>query len=105
MSQRLDRLRMNLDFMPSPMEDRPGLLVRDGYHYSPATLIIPPLLVACLDLFDGEHTMRDVKDRIYELTNDFSASKIAEQLERALNEAGFLENETYHQVREEAHRI
>lgn len=95
---------MNLDFMPSPVEDRPGLLIRDSYHYSPATLVVPPLLTACLELFDGEHTLRDVKDRLYELTRDFEASSLAEHLEETLDKAGFLENERYAQLRDEAHR-
>ena len=37
---------MDLDFMPSPVEDRPGLLIRDPYHFSEVTLIVPPALVA-----------------------------------------------------------
>ena len=104
MSQVLPRLRVNLDFMPSPVEDRPGLLMRDGFHYTPATLIVPPLLAACLDLFDGHHTLRDMKDRLYELTNDFEASGLADHLLKTLDEAGFLENETYYAIRDEAQR-
>ena len=104
MSQLLPRLRVNLDFMPSPVEDRPGLLMRDGFHYTPATLIVPPLLAACLDLFDGQHTVRDMKDRLYELTNDFEASGLADHLVETLDTAGFLENETYFAIRDEAQR-
>ena len=33
-SQPLPRLRLELDFMPSPVEDRPGLLIRDPYQFS-----------------------------------------------------------------------
>jgi AmmeMemoRadiSam system protein B len=100
MSQVLPRLRVNLDFMPSPVEDRPGLLVRDGYHYTPTTLIIPPLLTACLDLFDGQHTLRDAKDRLYELTRNLEAGGLADQLLETLDRAGFLENETFYEIRD-----
>ncbi|HEY3744481.1 MAG TPA: AmmeMemoRadiSam system protein B [Bryobacteraceae bacterium] len=100
----LPRLRVDLDFMPSPVEDRPGLLVRDGYHYTPTTLIVPPLLTACLDLFDGEHTMRDVKDRLYELTGDLEAGALADHLLETLDHAGFLENETYFEIRDSARK-
>ena len=41
----LARLRPDLDFFPSPVEDKPGLVIRDPFHYSDATLIIPPALV------------------------------------------------------------
>jgi AmmeMemoRadiSam system protein B len=104
MSQVLPRLRVNLDFMPSPVEDRPGLLMRDGYHYSPTTLIIPPLLTRVLDLFDGEHTLRDAKDRLYELTQDLEAGRLADHLVEALDQAGFLENETYYEIRDSAQK-
>ena len=49
MSQPLPRLRMTLEFMPSPVEDRPGLLIRDSFGYSDAMLIIPPPLVEVLE--------------------------------------------------------
>ena len=86
------------------MEDRPGLVMRDGFHYTPNTLIIPPLLAACLDLFDGQHTLRDMKDRLYELTGDLEAGNLAEHLEETLDQAGFLETETYEAIRDDAHR-
>ena len=104
MSQLLPRLRGNLDLMPSPVEDRPGLLIRDGYHYTPTTLIIPPLLAACLELFDGQHSVREMKDRLYELTDDLEASGLADHLLDTLDKAGFLENETYFAIRDDAHR-
>ena len=44
MARLLPRLRANLELMPSPVEDRPGLLIRDSLRYSDTTLIIPPAL-------------------------------------------------------------
>jgi len=40
--QPLARIRLNLDFMPSPLPDRPGLFIRDPYKFSGAMLIVPP---------------------------------------------------------------
>ena len=57
----LPRLRDSLDFMPSPVEDRPGLLIRDPFHYSDVTLIVPRALVQGLSFFDGEHSALDLK--------------------------------------------
>jgi MEMO1 family protein len=68
MAQPLPRLRMNLDFMPSPVEDRPGLLIRDTYGYSEAVLIIPPELVQCLGCFDGEQTSLDLRQLLVRMT-------------------------------------
>ena len=48
MSRRLAPLRRTLDVMPSPVEDRPGLLLRDPFGYTDEVVIIPPPLVPFL---------------------------------------------------------
>ena len=53
MPELLPRLRMHLDFMPSPSPEHPGLFIRDPYRFSDAMLVIPPPLVECLQCFDG----------------------------------------------------
>ena len=95
---------MNLDFMPSPVPDRPGLLIRDGYHYSDATLIMPPVLSACLEYFDGEHTIKDLKQHLYELTGELDTKDLVDHLHDTLSEAGFLENEVFENIRNQAHQ-
>ena len=95
---------MTLDFMPSPVPDRPGLAVRDGYHYSDATLIIPPALAACLEFFDGEHTEADLKAHLYELTGELDTAELVTHLRQTLSEAGFLEDEVFAQMQAEAHQ-
>ena len=47
---------MNLDFMPSPSPEHPGLFIRDPYKFTDAMLVIPPPLVECLQCFDGAQT-------------------------------------------------
>ena len=101
MARTLARLRMNLDFMPSPVADRPGLLIRDSYNYSPATLIIPPVLVEALEFFDGDRTDLDLREYLVRLTGDLEVGELADHLASALEEAGFLEDETYERMREE----
>ncbi len=95
---------MNLDFMPSPVPERPGLLIRDAYHYSDATLIIPPVLTACLEFFDGERTDTDLKRQLYELTGELDTKELVDHLHTTLSEAGFLEDEIFEQIRDEAHQ-
>jgi hypothetical protein len=99
MSQQLPRLRMNLDFMPSPVEGRPGLLIRDSYGYSDATLIIPPVLVECLGCFDGEQTELDLRQMLVRATGELDVSALEAHLSDALNRAGFLENEAYEEMK------
>lgn len=92
---------MNLDFMPSPVADRPGLLIRDPFGFSDVTLIIPPVLVQMLEYFDGERTEADLRGALYELTGDLTSGQACVHLREALQNAGFLEDETYARLREQ----
>lgn len=89
--------------MPSPVEDRPGLLLRDSLHYSDAVLIIPPELIQCLSCFDGEKTGRDLHELLYRMSGDLRAGEMGDQLIAALTRSGFLEDETFEQLRAARH--
>jgi MEMO1 family protein len=95
----LPRIRFNLDFMPSPDSTRPGLLIRDPYHYSDSTLLIPPILVECLECFDGVQTELDLRSELVRVTGEIQVGDIERQLFEALDQAGFLENDTYRSLR------
>ena len=66
--------------MPSPVEDRPGLLLRDSLQYSDAVLIVPPELIQCLTCFDGEKTERDLHEMLYRMSGDLRAGELGDQL-------------------------
>ena len=87
--------------MPSPSEEHPGLFIRDPYRYSDAMLIIPPVLVECLECFDGSHTELDLRAALVKLTNSLDVSAIGQHLIDTLTNAGFLEDETFARMREE----
>ncbi len=104
MSAPLPRLRNDLDFMPSPVEDRPGLLIRDSMQYSDAVLIIPPDLVQCLSCFDGEQTALDLRQMLVTITGDFQVGELADNLSEVLTKSGFLEDENFGQLKAAAER-
>jgi AmmeMemoRadiSam system protein B len=104
MSKPLARLRANLDFMPSPDPERPGLLIRDAYRYSDATLIIPPALVECLRYFDGETTELDLRAELVRITGDLNVSELERNIIDTLAGSGFLEDDNYARMREERQR-
>ena len=104
MSEMLPRLRADLDFMPSPLEDQPGLLIRDPYHYSDATLIIPPVLVECLQFFDGEQNELDLRSYLVRTTGDLRVGQVLDHLKTTLSNAGFLEDDVYQKLKEDSHR-
>jgi AmmeMemoRadiSam system protein B len=90
--------------MPSPVEDRPGLLLRDSMRYSDAVLIIPPELIQCLGCFDGEHTGRDIHEILYRMSGDLRAGEAGDQLTAALAQSGFLEDDTFASLRDLRHQ-
>jgi AmmeMemoRadiSam system protein B len=95
---------MTLDFMPSPSPEHPGLLIRDPYRYSDAMLVIPPVLVQCLDCFDGQQTELDLRARLVQLTGELDLGGIDRSLIDTLSEAGFLEDEKFASMQEDRHR-
>jgi MEMO1 family protein len=101
LSQSLARLRWNLDFLPSPSQEHPGLFVRDPYRYSDAMLIIPPPLIQCLECFDGRHTDLDLRAALVRATGSLEVSEIGDYLVQTLSAAGFLEDESFTRIREE----
>jgi AmmeMemoRadiSam system protein B len=77
--------------------------MRDGMGYSDATLVIPPPLVAVLELFDGESTEADLRLELNRITGELDTAPLAAHLTRALSEAAFLEDETFMAIRREVH--
>ena len=87
--------------MPSPSPEHPGLFIRDPYRFSDAMLIIPPVLIGCLECFDGTRTDLDLRAALVQLTGDLSVGDIADHLINTLSTAGFLEDETFERMRQE----
>ena len=100
----LPRLRHDLDFFPSPIEDKPGLVMRDPFHFSDATLIIPPALVACLEFFDGERSELDLRAHLVRISGDVQAGELATHLLDTLSHAGFLLDGVFEQLKSNAER-
>jgi MEMO1 family protein len=95
----LPRLRSNLDFMPSPDPARPGLFIRDPYHYSDVTLLVPPPLVAALECFNGMQSTLDLRSELVRITGDIQVGELEKHFCDALDEAGFLENDRYRELK------
>jgi AmmeMemoRadiSam system protein B len=85
--------------MPSPDPARPGLFIRDPYHYSDATLLVPPILVQALQCFDGTQSTLDLRSELVRLTGEIQVGPIEKNLFDSLSEAGFLENDTYRELK------
>jgi AmmeMemoRadiSam system protein B len=100
----LPRLRTELDFFPSPVTDKPGLVLRDPFRYSDATLIIPAPLVGCLEFFDGEHSELDLREYLVRVTGELDVGRLAQHLLDALSQAAFFDDETFARRKEQAER-
>jgi MEMO1 family protein len=102
-SRPLSRLREDLEFLPSPLPDRPGLIIRDPYRYSDACIVVPPLLAGVLALFDGRSVEGDLTGRLAPMlgSSGASATEVAAQLVDALSSSGFLHDTHYRRLRDE----
>jgi AmmeMemoRadiSam system protein B len=92
---------LGLDFIPSSDPQHPGLLIRDPLKFSDAMLLIPPQLVECLACFDGEQTSLDLRSNLVRITGEIQIGDLEKHLFDTLNDAGFLENETFEEQRRE----
>ncbi|HZS09925.1 MAG TPA: AmmeMemoRadiSam system protein B [Blastocatellia bacterium] len=102
MSKPVPKLRQTLDVFPSPVEEHPGILLRDPFRYSEEILIIPPALVGCLRMMDGGHTELELQDYLSKLVGqEFPLAHIRGFIEE-LQSCGFLETAEFEQRR--AHR-
>ena len=90
--------------MPSPVEQNPGLLIRDSFRYSDSILIIPPPLVPCLACFDGQQTQLDLRAKLVEILGQLQVGDLEDQLIGVLTRSGFLEEETFHAMKAERER-
>lgn len=104
MNDFLPRLRTGLDFMPSPIADSPGLIVRDSFRYTQAVLLIPPGWIPALAFLDGARTELDVQS--YLTRSAGGRIVLLEDIRRfvdALRGHGFLESVEFHQLRDARH--
>jgi AmmeMemoRadiSam system protein B len=95
---------MNLDFMGSPVPDRPGLMIRDPFRYTDAVIIVPPPLVESLQAFDGRQTDLDLRALLVRITGDLEVGALEENLIEVLSSSGFLEDERFARMKEETQR-
>jgi AmmeMemoRadiSam system protein B len=99
MAAPLPRLRADLDVMPSPLPEQPGLLIRDPFRYSTVTLVVPPLLARCLGCFDGRQDEADLRATLARLAGRLAVGDAVKNLVTALREAGFLDDERFAEMR------
>ena len=85
--------------MPSPDPARPGLFIRDPYRYSDTTLLVPPPLIEALECFDGLQSTLDLRSQLVRITGDVQVGELEKHLFDSLNEAGFLDNDKYRELK------
>ena len=96
-------LRRHLDLMPSPLPDTPGLVIRDPFRYADAMLVLPPPLIPCLMLFDGDHDEGDLRVVLSRITDSVEVGDLARHLAGTLSGGGFLEDDVFARLRDARH--
>lgn len=105
MSEPLPRLRLDLEFMPSPVEEHPGLFIRDPYRYTDSAIIVPPLLAEGLAFFDGQQTELDLQAYLARRTGELVPADVVRSFVDAMSAQGFLHTEAFTEIKESKHRV
>lgn len=97
----LPKLRNDIDVMPSPIRERPGLLLRDPFGYTETVLVLPHPWLALLTCLDGEHTELDAQALLTRLSGGVlvGSAKVRELL-ALLRDEGFLETDELRALKE-----
>ena len=100
----LPRLRGDIDVMPSPLPEQPGLLLRDPFLYTDHILVIPPAWIVVLQCLDGAHSALDAQVILTRLAGGRIVARAdVEQFVSVLKEAGFVEGDELNELRERRH--
>jgi AmmeMemoRadiSam system protein B len=100
----LPKLRTDIDVMPSPIRERPGLLLRDPFGYTETVLVLPHPWLALLSCLDGEHSELDAQALLTRLSGgELVGSEKVRELLALLREEGFLETDELQAMKERKH--
>jgi len=99
MAAHLPRLRHDLDLMPSPLDEQPGVFIRDPMRYSTVTLVVPPALIPGLACFDGHHDEAGLRATLARTSGRVAVADSARHIARALSDAGFLDDARFAEMR------
>ncbi len=103
MAETLPRLRPDLDVMPSPVAEQPGLMIRDPFLYTSSVLVIPPVLIPALAFLDGEKTGAEMEEFLQARHGQEEAQGLGEHIVAMLREQGFLVTDEFFAMRDARH--
>jgi AmmeMemoRadiSam system protein B len=79
-------------------------VIRDPFRYADAMLVLPPPLIPCLMLFDGDHDEGDLRVVLSRITDTIEVGDLARHLTETLSGSGFLQDEVFERLRDERQR-
>ena len=103
MAAPLPRLRADLDVMPSPLPEQPGLVLRDPLGYATVTLVVPPVMARVLGCFDGQRDADELRAALAHTGARGDVAGAASNLIKALHDGGFLEDDRFAELRAARH--
>jgi hypothetical protein len=72
-----------------------GIALRDPAGFTDAVLVLPPLVLDIVSLFDGEHTVLDIQEMFMRRHGQILLTERLEEIRQALDEHGFLESPSF----------
>jgi len=97
------RLRL-VEAIPTTVQGHRAVALRDPEGYTDRTAVLAEKTVEIIRLFDGTRTLLDIQAEYTRRHGDILFTEDLERLVGQLDEAGFLDNERFRAIREEAER-
>ena len=88
-----------VEAFPVEAGGKKGIALRDPAGFTDAVLVLPPLLLDIVSLFDGEHTVLDIQEMFMRRHGELLLTERLAEISRTLDEHGFLESESFAQRR------
>jgi len=85
----------NLEPIPTQVEGRQMIALRDPYHFAEQTVLVPEEVFFILTLFDGQHTVLDIQAEYMRRFGDLLFSDRVRQIIEQMDEACLLESERF----------
>lgn len=89
-----------VEAFPVEAGGKKGIALRDPAGFTDSVLVLPPLLLDIVSLFDGEHTLLDIQEVFMRRHGELLFTERLAEISRTLDEHGFLESENFARRRE-----
>jgi len=92
-------LKRGVEILPAKAQDKEVILLKDNEGITNQVLVMPVEMMALIQFFDGQNSIKDIQNHILKLTNQLVSEYEIIEFVKHLEKANFLENEQVNEIR------